>query len=179
MVVVFLADGFEEMEALITVDVLRRAELNVCTIGIGGRTVVGSHNIAVTADLADNEWQPTDCEAVILPGGMPGTLHLEHSVLVQQTVDRAAMEGKWLCAICAAPSILGHKGLLQGRQATCFPGFEQELIGAQICADGVVCDGNIITAKGAGVALDFALCIVERLLSKEIADKLGETMQCR
>ena len=115
----------------------------------------------------------------MLPGGMPGTLNLERSGLVNAAIEQAQKEGALICAICAAPSILGHRGLLRGRRAVCFPGFEQELEGAQIQDAPVVTDGPFITAKGAGVALDFGLEIVSRLLSREKADKIRAAMQCR
>lgn len=181
MVAVFLADGFEEVEALATVDVLRRAELDVTTVGVGARIVTGAHGIAVLADADGESWDPAAerPEAIVLPGGMPGTLNLERSGLVNAAIEQAQKEGALICAICAAPSILGHKGLLRGRRAVCFPGFEQELEGAQIQDAPVVTDGPFITAKGAGVALDFGLEIVSRLLSREKADKIRAAMQCR
>ena len=130
MIVLFLAEGFEEIEALSVVDILRRAELPVTTVGIGGRTVTGAHGIPVTADRSDKEFEAQPLPpltAVVLPGGMPGTRNLEKSPLVARTLDAAAAQGAWLCAICAAPSILGHKGLLHGRRAVCYPGFEDSL----------------------------------------------------
>ncbi len=179
MILVFLANGFEETEALVTVDLLRRAELTVTTVGVGGEWVTGSHGITVKADVADTAVLPLPAQAVVLPGGMPGTLNLEASPVVQHWVDTTAKRGGLLCAICAAPSILGHKGLLKGKRATCFPGFEQELTDAILCDDGVVEDGGVITAKGAGVTLDFALRIVARLVSEEAAKALGASLQCR
>lgn len=179
MVLVFLANGFEEMEALVTVDILRRAGLVVTTVGVGGTVVTGSHGITVKADVADTAILPTPVQAVVLPGGMPGTLNLETSPVVQRYVDKMVKEDGMICAICAAPSILGHKGLLAGKRATCFPGFEQELTDAILCNESVVADGSIITAKGAGVSIDFALCIVERLVSSEEARALGASLQCR
>ena len=115
MVAVFLADGFEEIEALAVVDVLRRAELTVVTVGIGGRTVCGAHGIPVGADMDEAAWEKQDMDAlqaVVLPGGMPGTLHLEQSPAVACALETARRQGAYVCAICAAPSILGHKGLL-------------------------------------------------------------------
>ncbi len=179
MIAVFLADGFEEIEALAVVDILRRAELQVVTVGVGGRTVCGSHGIPVAADAADSDWRADKLECVVLPGGMPGTLHLEKSPIVQQTVEAAAEKGIYLCAICAAPSILGHKGLLRGRRAVCFPGYEQELYGAAVQEAPVVVDGHIITAKGAGVAIEFALEIVSVLAGDSVAARLKASMQCQ
>lgn len=179
MIAVFLANGFEEVEALAVVDVLRRAELEVVTVGIGGKVVHGSHNIPVIADVADTDWQRGKLEAVVLPGGMPGTLHLEASALVKDTVTAVHEAGGYVCAICAAPSILGHMGLLNGKKAVCFPGYEAELTGAQVQKEPVVVDGHIITAKGAGVALDFGLCIAAQLTSEKKAALLRASMQCR
>lgn len=180
MIAVYLANGFEEIEALAVVDVLRRAELEVRTIGVGGRTVTGAHGITVAADVADTAWDPdTTLEALVLPGGMPGTLHLEKADTVQRALDRAVAGTGYICAICAAPSILGHKGLLKGKRAVCFPGYEQELDGALPGGEAVVTDGRFITAVGAGVAVDFGLEIVSRLCSPERAALLRASMQCR
>ncbi|HJD24140.1 MAG TPA: DJ-1/PfpI family protein [Firmicutes bacterium] len=179
MIAVFLAMGFEEIEALAVVDVLRRAELEVVTVGVGGPLVRGSHGITVAADVADTDFDPAVPEAVILPGGMPGTLNLEHSPVVQKALDEAVKRDAWIAAICAAPSILGHRGMLQGKRAVCFPGYEQELEGALPSDRPVEVDGRIITAKGAGVAVDFGLEIAAQLSSPERAAKVKAAMQCR
>lgn len=179
MIYVFLAPGFEEMEALAPVDILRRAELDVCTVGVGSRTVTGSHGITVAADLCDSDAAPDDMEAVVLPGGMPGTLHLEQSQTVMNFLDYAVKVNAYIAAICAAPSILGHKGLLEGKEAICFPGFEQELAGARLSSQTVAVDGKIITAKGAGAAVDFGLALVECLKNKARAELLRKSLQCR
>lgn len=180
MIAVFLAEGFEETEALTTVDVLRRAELEVVTFGVGGRMITGSHGITVFADRGDGEWTPDGVEAVVLPGGMPGTLHLEASAAVQKALEHAAAKELVIGAICAAPSVLGHRGLLQGKRATCFPGFEEELTGAEVVTGApVVTDGRIVTAKGMGVTIPFALAIVRLLQSEEAAARLEATLQCR
>lgn len=178
MIAVFLADGFEEIEALATVDILRRAHLNVQTVGVGSATPTGAHNMPIVADLSEQDVVMADIEAVILPGGMPGTLHLEKSAVVQEAVRYAMEHHLPVAAICAAPSILGHGGYLQGKQATCYPGFESELYGAVLC-DGVVTDGNITTACGAGVAIDFALELVRLLVSAEEAESIRRGIQCR
>jgi 4-methyl-5(b-hydroxyethyl)-thiazole monophosphate biosynthesis len=179
MVVVFLANGFEEIEALATIDVLRRADLDVVTVGVGGETVTGAHGITVKADRREDDLPSAPWQAVVLPGGIPGTPNLEASDTVQQCIDIAATGGALLCAICAAPSILGHKGLLKGKRAVCYPGYESDLIGAVISEEPVAADGNVITAKGAGVSVEFALRIVEALTSSEKARELGDKMQCR
>lgn len=178
MVAVFLAMGFEEIEALATVDILRRADLNVVTVGVGGRAIRGSHGIVVAADIEDTQAADEGLEAVILPGGMPGTLNLEHSFVVQHFIKTAVERKLPVCAICAAPSILGHLGMLDGRQAVCFPGYEQELTGAEIISSPVVKDGQFITARGAGAAIEFGLQIVEELISEECAEKIRASMQC-
>lgn len=149
MVLVFLADGFEEIEALTTVDVLRRAELEVVTVGIGDKLIRGAHGILVGTDTDDSRIPTKDLQAVVLPGGMPGTLHLEKADAVQQMIEFALVNGALIAAICAAPSILGHKGLLENRRAVCFPGFEEELCGAVYCDQPVVVDLPFVTAKGA------------------------------
>ncbi|MGN0558210.1 MAG: DJ-1 family glyoxalase III [Acutalibacteraceae bacterium] len=174
----FLADGFEETEALATVDVLRRAKIDVTTVGVGAKTVTSSHNIPVVADITDRELNTADISGVILPGGMPGTLNLEKSDAVKKSVALCAEKNLFICAICAAPSILGHMGLLSGKKATCFPGFEDELIGAEYTGECVTTDGKIITGKGAGAAVDFGLEIVSNVLDKQTSQKIREALQC-
>lgn len=179
MIYVFLAHGFEEIEAITVVDILRRCDLEVTTVGIGSQYVTGSHHIAVKADVIEQEFRLDDnIEAIVLPGGMPGTLNLEKSPVVQQAIQYASAKRKLIAAICAAPSILGHKGLLEGKHAICFPGFEEQLFGAELC-DSYVCeDGNIITAKSAGVAMDFAFAVAKRLLGNhEKTDKVAASLQ--
>ena len=153
MIYVFLANGFEEIEALAPVDILRRAELEVKTVGVGGKTITGSHGITVTADIEEKDVTTDDMELMILPGGMPGTLNLEKSPIVTTCAEYCAKNDIYLAAICAAPSVLGHLGLLNGKEAICFPGFEGELKGATISEKPVCVDGKIVTAKGMGVAV--------------------------
>jgi 4-methyl-5(b-hydroxyethyl)-thiazole monophosphate biosynthesis len=176
MIYVFFANGFEEVEAVATVDMLRRAELEVCTVGVGGVKVAGAHGIVMDCDLADTQAHADEAlEAVVLPGGMPGTLNLEKSQVVQQFIDYAVAHGKLVAAICAAPSILGHKGLLEGKEATCFP----ELYGAKL-SDRFVCrDGQFITGRGAGVAIDFGLAIAAEFAGQAKADAIRASLQCR
>lgn len=179
MIYVFLAKGFEEIEALCVVDFLRRAELEVCTVGINGKIIAGSHGIPVFCDLDESEVKADkSLQAIVLPGGMPGTLNLEKSKTVNDLIDYSVENSVKICAICAAPSILGHKGLLKGRKACCFPGFENELEGAEISNDFVCCDGNFITAKGMGSAISFSQKIVEELVNKQSADKIKDSLQC-
>lgn len=180
MVYLFLAEGFEEIEALTVVDVLRRAKVELCTVGIGSKNVSGSHSITVVCDKTDEEVGVfDDVEAVVLPGGMPGTLNLEQSNTVQSFIDFAVENNILIAAICAAPTILGHKGLLNGKKATCFPGYENDLIGATVTGGYVEKDGNIITAKGMGVSLDFALCVTQELTDKKTADRIKKSLQTR
>lgn len=179
MVYLFLADGFETIEALAVVDMLRRAKIDVCTVGVTGKTVMSSHNIPVTADITVDEFKSESLDAVVLPGGLQGTLNLEANGTVQQAIDFAVDNDKFVCAICAAPSILGHKGLLRGKEAICFPGFEDSLTGAVISEKYVVTDGKFITAKGAGVAVDFGLEIVKQLADEELSQNIRKTIQCQ
>lgn len=178
MIYVFLAPGFEEIEALATVDVLRRAELEVCTVGVGEDFVIGSHQIPVAADIYERDLVLDEkVEAIILPGGMPGTLNLEKSPVVQKAIDWAVENNKLVCAICAAPSILGHKGILNGKEATAFPGFEAELSGAVLSEEYVARDGNIITARGMGSSIEFGLQIAEALAGDNTANKIRASLQ--
>ncbi len=184
MVAVFLAVGFEEIEALATVDILRRAGLEVITVGVDdeqdpGTLIYGAHSIGVIADTNTEVFFSEDMEAMILPGGMPGTLHLEESAAVREALEYAMEKGLPVGAICAAPSILGHMGYLKGRRATCYPGFEEDLVGAILCDDLVVTDGNITTGKGPGAAVEFALRLVEILVDADMAATIRSAMQCQ
>lgn len=179
MVYVFLADGFEEIEALAVVDILRRARVSVTTVGIGGAQICGAHGIAVNADATDGEPLGDAFDAIVLPGGMPGTLNLENSGFVQEAIQKAVKNEALITAICAAPSILGHLGLLNGKKAVCYPGFEEALEGAVIADTLTVRDGRFITGKGPGAAIPFALEIVKALVSEETAISLKEAMQCQ
>ena len=173
MVYVFLANGFEEMEALSPVDILRRAKIEVKTVGIGSKTVMGSHNIPVVCDITEDEVSFDNLEGIILPGGMPGTLNLEKNKTVNEFIDYSQRNGLIIGAICAAPSILGHKGLLKGKKATCFNGFEKELEGAVIVEKPAVTDKNIVTGWGAGGAFDFAFAYLTALTNdSENTEKL-------
>ena len=179
MIYVCLAEGFEETEAITPSDLLRRAGAQVTVVGVTGKTVTGSHGIPVVADKEIGEIDDSDVELVVLPGGMPGTLNLENSEGVQRLIDTAARQGALLGAICAAPSILGHKGLLNGKTAVCFPGFEKDLTGAVPGTEETVRDGNIITSRGAGSAVSFGLKLVEVLYGEKQAEELGKTIQWR
>lgn len=178
MIYVFLADGFEEIEALTPVDMLRRAGIETVTVGIGGRVVTGGHDIVVTADIEDSQVRFAEMEGIILPGGLQGTENLDRSQVVQDAITHCVGQHKWIAAICAAPSILGRRGLLNGRSATAFPTVQKELTGAQITQDSVVCDGRFITAKGMGVSIDFGAAIITALKSREAADAVKAQIQC-
>ncbi len=178
MLYLFLADGFEEIEALAPLDFLRRANVEIQAVGVTGELVTGAHNIVVKSDISiDDVVLDDDLDGIILPGGMPGAQNLNNSAQVQNAIDFCAENGKIISAICAAPFILGRKGLLNGKNATCFPGFEEELKGANVLSDGVVSDGNIITGKGAGVAWEFGAQICAKLLGKEKSDSILKAIQ--
>ena len=172
MIYLFLAEGFEEIEALTPVDILRRAGTEVCTVGVGAKTVTGAHGISVTADMDEKDFKDETPEMIILPGGMPGTLNLDASPTVQSAIDTAVKADAYIAAICAAPTILGKRGLLKGKAATCYPSMEDGLLGATLSQSKVVRDGKIITAAGMGVALPFSIELVLALCGEQTAQKL-------
>lgn len=179
MIYVFLANGFEEVEAIAPIDLLRRGGKEVVTVGVGDNIIVGSHGIPVAADtIAQEIILDERLEMIVLPGGMPGTLNLEKSQQVQAAIDYCAENNIYIAAICAAPSILGHKGLLNGKTAVCYEGFETQLDGAVIGNTSVAADGQFITARGAGVAVDFALKLVELTVSPAESKRLREAILC-
>lgn len=174
-VLVMLADGFEEVEAITSIDVLRRAGIDVRTVGLGKYLVEGAHKIFVWADEnSEKNSIPNDVDMIVLPGGMPGTLNLKKDKFVNQMIDFCIDNGKYIAAICAAPSILGERGLLKGIRATCYPGFEKSLIGAQVVKDSCVVDGQFITANGPGSAMEFALILVKVLQGYQMSDQIRE-----
>ena len=173
MIYMFLANGFEEIEALGPLDLLRRAGLEVTTVAIGGGDfVVGAHGIAVQADIPDTMYRDSAPDMVILPGGMPGTNNLDNSRVVDAALRSASSKGAYIAAICAAPMVLGKRGYLAGKRAICFPGFEEHLAGAEIASERVVRDRKIITAAGMGVALEFGLALAAALKGQDAADAL-------
>ena len=178
MVYVFLAKGFEELEALAPVDVLRRANIEVKTVGVTGKIVSGSHGIAVNCDITISEATFDNLDGIILPGGMPGTLNLEADEHVNKFINYAWENGKFIGAICAAPSILGKLGILQGKNAVCFPGFEDELKGSVISEDFVVTDGLVVTGKGMGATIPCALQLLELFKDSETANNVHSSLQC-
>ena len=173
MITVLLANGFEEIEALTTVDVLLRAGLEVKTVGVNGLIAVGAHGINVFSDELPADVDLTKVTMAIFPGGMPGSTNLDASPFTDEVIEAVLKNNGRLAAICAAPLVLGRRGLLRGKSATCYPGFEGELIGATISDKSIVTDGNITTAKGMGVALDFSLELVRLLVSEEKAAEIA------
>ncbi len=179
MIYVFLADGFEETEAIAPIDLLRRSGRKVVTVGVGDNIITGSHGIPVVTDTIAQEAELTpELEMIVLPGGMPGTLNLEKSEYVQAAIDYCTANGKYIGAICAAPSILGHKGLLKSRKAVCYEGFEAQLEGAEIISAPVAEDGIFITARGAGAAIEFGLKLVEKAVSPSESARQKAAILC-
>jgi len=176
MIYMFLADGFEETEAVAALDMMRRGGLEVCTVGIENRSVTGSHGITVIADMVGNELGGEIPEGVILPGGMPGTINLETSEIVTDLLKKTYENGGLVAAICAAPSVLGHLGFLNGKKAVCYPGFESELHGAEIGSGKTATDGNVITACGAGAAIEFGLDIVRYFAGFDEAERVRKSI---
>jgi protein deglycase len=174
---VFLASGFEEIEAVAVIDVLRRAKLEVVIVSVvGEKKVIGAHGIALEADVLFESQDFKNGSMLILPGGMPGTRNLEAFQPLTKLISEYYRAGKYLAAICAAPLIYGKMNLLRNEEAICYPGFEEDLIGAVLSKQRVVSSGKMITAKGAGCAIEFGLKIVEILKGKEDADKIAEAM---
>lgn len=179
MLYMFFAQGFEEVEAVAALDVIRRAGIEIKSVGVGSEIITGSHSIPVVCDIkADDITDFDGVEGVILPGGMPGTMNLLDSPEVCKAVDFCFENKLLLCAICAAPLILGRKNILNGKQAVCFPGFEEELLGAEISNDYVCTCDNVITAKGMGSAVNFGLAVVAYFKGQAFADNLKASLQC-
>ena len=177
-VFVFLADGFEEIEAIVPIDIFRRAGIETTIVSISNNKLVsGAHDIIVMADSIFKETDFSEIDLLYLPGGMPGTRNLDEHVELKKLIQLQADGNKKIAAICAAPSVLGKLDLLTGKEAICYPGFEDKLYGALLSKEKMVKSGNISTAKGAGVALKFALKLVEDLKGKETADKIAESIQ--
>lgn len=174
--IVFLAEGFEEVEALTVVDVLRRGGVEVTTMSITEDPYVdGAHGIDVLAD-ADNEYETDDADMIVLPGGMPGASNLRGSAVVCSSVQSFVSAGKLVGAICAAPYVLGELGVLNGKKATCYPGFEDKLHGAAYTATRVQRDGNIITGNGPSSALPFALALLAAIAGEDTAQQVADGM---
>ena len=177
MVYMFLADGFEEVEALAPLDILRRADIEVVTLGVNGEYITGAHGITVKADSLLRDVCLEKIEAVILPGGLGGTNNMDSSDEVKKIIQHAADNNKLVCAICAAPSILGKMGLLEGKEATCYPGFENTFKGGKYVKQSVVKCDNFITSDGMGSAYKFGFEITSALAGNDIAERIKEQIQ--
>ncbi len=175
---IFLAEGFEEIECLATVDLLRRAAIEVVEVSINSETkVTGAHGITVIADTTIDKMDFNNITMLILPGGAPGTDHLNQCEPLDKLLLQFSQKDKYIAAICAAPKILGRLLILEGKRACCYPGYEKELLGAQVITEcKTVTDGNIITGRGAGTAIDFALAIITELKGKQEAERLATSI---
>ncbi len=179
-VIVPLADGFEEIEAITIIDVLRRAGIDVTTISVTGKLeVTGAHQIIIKADKLFDDVSFGETDMIVLPGGMPGSMHLNQHDGLREVIMEMKRQDKYIGAICAAPLVLGNMGILKGLHATCFPGFEKYLRDAILSEEGVVTDGKIVTGRGAGWAVPFALKLVEVLAGIDIATGIGRKMLYR
>ena len=177
MILVHLAHGFEEVEALTSVDIMRRAGLDAHLVSMGDDILVeGSHGIVVKADFMFDDVDYSKCEMIILPGGLPGAHNLREHQGLRQEIKNFAEEGKGLAAICAAPLVFGDLGILEGRKATIYPGMEDELKGAEALDFPVVRDMNIITSQGPATAMKFAIALVSYFKGKEVAEELEEDL---
>lgn len=174
-IAIFFAEGYEEIEALTVVDMCRRAGIQIDMVSVTkDMEVTGAHGIEVAMDASLDDYDFREVDMIVLPGGMPGTLNLEKSAKLMCNVDVFASSGRYVAAICAAPSILGHRGLLKGKTACCYPGFEEELAGATVTYNPCEVDGNIITARGMGCAIDFSKEIIRVLAGDEKAEEIVE-----
>ena len=174
---VFLADGFEESEGLTVVEILRRAGVHTDMVSINGSLqVTGAHDITVKADATFEKMDFSDMDMLVLPGGMPGTLHLQEHKGLCSLLCAYDKEDKFLAAICAAPSVLGELGILKGRKACCYPSFEEKLIGAEVVTEPAVWDGHVITGRGMGTAIPFALKLTEALCGLEKAEEVKKSI---
>ncbi|MBQ7616002.1 MAG: DJ-1/PfpI family protein [Butyrivibrio sp.] len=177
---IFLADGFEEIEALTVVDLLRRANIEISTVSIMGRkNVTGSHNITVEADALLEETDFDSLDMLILPGGMPGTTNLADCKALTDKIKEFDEKDKMLCAICAAPTVFGKLGILKGKKACCFPGREDDLLGADVQTSSVTKDGHFITSRGMGTAIDFGLAIIEHYQGSDAATSMASKIVYR
>lgn len=171
---IFLATGFEEIEALTVVDLLRRATIEISTVSITGeRNVTGSHNITVEADTLLEDVDFNNLDMIILPGGMPGTSNLAACKPLTDKIKEFDEKDKMLCAICAAPTVFGGLGILKGKKACCFPGREGDLLGADVQTTSVTKDGHFITSRGMGTAIDFGLAIIEHYQGSDAATSMA------
>ena len=176
-VYVFLADGFEEIEGLTVVDLLRRAGIDTVTVSIMGRLEIeGSHRIRVKADMLFQEIDPGMEDTLVLPGGMPGTRYLGECRELTELLIKANEEKRRMAAICAAPTVFGKLGFLIGRKAICYPGMEEGLTGAVVTVESVVTDGHITTSRGLGTAIPFALRLIELIKDEDTARRIAKSV---
>ena len=174
---VFRADGFEEIEGLTVVDLLRRAGITVTTVSITGASLIhGAHGIDVQADKLFEEMNYENQDMLVLPGGMPGTIHLGEHKGLERLLIQFYQEKKYIAAICAAPSVFGQYGFLKGKKATSYPGFEEKLEGATYVTEAVAVSEYVITSRGMGTAIDFSLALIEQLIDKEKAEEIGKSI---
>ncbi len=174
-----LADGFEEIEAVTLIDVLRRAGFSVTTCGLKNLQTRGSHGITVTADITIDQAIEGEWDLVVMPGGMPGATNLRDDARVGKLLEKTTKSGGFVGAICAAPIVLAHFGYVKGRKATSFPGFGEQMPEAVYSNERVVCDGNVLTSRGPGTAMEFALTITEMFAGQAKADELRKQMLVR
>lgn len=179
MIYVFLANGFEETEAIAPIDIMRRCRLEVLTVGVGGKLITSSHGIPVTCDITADEIKLDDnLQLILLPGGLKGTQNLDASAEVADAIDFCVKNDRYIAAICAAPTILGKRGLLEGKKAICYQGMEADLKGAVVTHEPAVCDGKFITSRGAGASIAFGLKIAEVLISPEKSAEIAAQIMC-
>ncbi len=176
-VIVPLAEGFEEIEAITIIDVLRRAEVDLTTASLKKNPVTGSHQIAVKADTLIKELDMVDFNCIILPGGMPGSENLKKDDTVLSYIKHIYSKGGYVAALCAAPIVLGKAGVLYGKKVTCYPGFETELVDVHYLEEPVVVDGSVVTGRGAGCAIPFALEMVDLLKGNDVMERIKNAMQ--
>ena len=179
MVYIFLADGCEEIEALAPLDILRRGGVEVKTVGVTGMKIHGAHGINIEADIDFNMVDASLADAVFLPGGGVGSDNLYESFDVRDITEQVYNNGNIVAAICAAPKVLGRMGLLKGKKATCYPGFEDELLGAEIVGESVVTSDNVITANGMGAAFKLGFELLRNLKGEETAQRVKNEIQYR
>lgn len=176
-IAVFFAEGYEEIEALTVVDICRRCGLEVSMVSVSGdKLVKGSHGVGVEMDISLPQMNFAEYDMLVLPGGMPGTKNLEACEELMAQVDAFHAAGRYIAAICAAPSIFGHRGILKGRRACSYPGFESHLEGADVTCGPVEISDHVITSRGMGTAIDFALAIVRVFCGQEKAEELAKSV---
>ena len=171
--IVILAPGFEEIEAITVIDLLRRAEVNVTTASIDKKNITGSHDITVTVDILLKDFPKSEFDIVILPGGQPGTKNLKESKLVIDLLKNQSANNKWIAAICAAPTVLEKAGLITGKKVTSYPSEEGEFVRSEYRTENVVLDGNIITSRAVGTAIEFSIFLIKMLSGEEKANDIA------